>query len=194
MRKSPGQLLSFLAILSFAAWMGGASATVYDLNRTVGSGAVTGFIETDGTLGALSYANIVNYSLTLTSANLLGGSPTTIVFANPHGIGVGGSGLSASLTALSFDFSIPDSYFFIQDYGLNASVYGLSATPLCSSECTGEFILWHYDLSIPHPAEQNEWSSMVTFATATAVPEPATLLLIGAGLFGLWQLRRWQRR
>ena len=46
------------------------ASIVYNLNRTIGAGTVTGFIETDGTIGVLSTANITDWILTLTAPNL----------------------------------------------------------------------------------------------------------------------------
>ena len=40
-----------------------------------GAGSVTGFIQTDGTLGTLSSNNITDWTLTLAAPNLSGGSP-----------------------------------------------------------------------------------------------------------------------
>ena len=52
-----------LVAVGLLIWSLGAQAqTVFQVNRTVGSGTITGTIETDGTLGSLSDANIVSWS------------------------------------------------------------------------------------------------------------------------------------
>ncbi|MEZ5893263.1 MAG: VPLPA-CTERM sorting domain-containing protein [Parvularculaceae bacterium] len=68
-------LSALIALLAYAA--APANATVYTVDRTVGAtGSVTGTIETDGTLGTIMQANIIDWNLTLaiddSSANLLG--------------------------------------------------------------------------------------------------------------------------
>ena len=58
-----------------------ASATVYQVNRSVGaSGTVTGFIETDGALGTLLSDNLVNWELTLTINDV------SVVLADENGV------------------------------------------------------------------------------------------------------------
>jgi hypothetical protein len=41
--------------------------TIYDVSLTVGTGNVTGFIQTDGTSGQLSTSNIVDWNLLLSA-------------------------------------------------------------------------------------------------------------------------------
>ncbi|MDJ0785704.1 MAG: choice-of-anchor Q domain-containing protein [Myxococcota bacterium] len=68
--------LPWLAVALWLAASVPAAAIVYDVDRTIGSGTVTGFIETDGTLGDVVTANLVDWQLTLTvggtSVDLLG--------------------------------------------------------------------------------------------------------------------------
>ena len=84
-----------------------ATNITYGLSRTIGAGTVTGFIETDGTLGVLATANLVDWQLTLTSPSLAGGSPQFIEKSNPNvfAAAISGSGVTASATDLYFDFS-----------------------------------------------------------------------------------------
>jgi len=130
MRKSA---LRFLVALALFGGAGIANASIiYDLNRTIGAGSAVGFIETDGTLGFLSSANITNWELTLTSANLSGGSPRTIDFATSINTAVQGpGGLLANPDALVFNFSTP-SNFFLQGAFPNASFWGLGVANICN--------------------------------------------------------------
>jgi hypothetical protein len=79
-------------------------ATVFSIDRTIGSGTVIGTITTDGTLGVLDAANITTWDLALnagfSSFTLLG----PLSGANSE-LFVTGSGLSATATELVFDFS-----------------------------------------------------------------------------------------
>lgn len=186
------QLRSLSVIVALSAWIGCANAATYNVNRVVGSGSVVGFIETDGTLGALSQLSIVDYSLKLTSSNLSGGSPQTLAFANSHNIGILGTGLSATSTDLLFDFS-GSGWFFIQDFVGSLPFYGLGTTEACGGGCVGEYIGWN--TSVLGPAELNvvEPGSVISFATTgSAVPEPTTIGLLGLGMFALVLARRKQ--
>ena len=64
----------------------------YNVSRFVESGSVVGFIETDGTLGTLTTANITDWELTLTSPDLLFGDveSDTISFSDSLNTFVGG--------------------------------------------------------------------------------------------------------
>ena len=77
MRKN---ILCFAAIALFMM-IGAAQAITYNVNRTIGAGTVTGFVETDGTIGILATGNITDWVLTLSAPNLAGGSPDVIGFA-----------------------------------------------------------------------------------------------------------------
>jgi len=92
-----------LAVVGLLFWSLGTQAqTVYHVDRVVGSGTVSGFIETDGTTGSLSMGNIVSWSF-----DLFDGSDTmSISSASPwSGLqGTAWSYLSATSTELSFDF------------------------------------------------------------------------------------------
>jgi len=97
-------LMSSALALAVALGTSAAHAATYGVNLNVGAGNVSGFIETDDTTGILATANITNYSLTLTSPNLTDGSGDAITFANNFLLIVSGTGFTASLTELSFDF------------------------------------------------------------------------------------------
>ena len=92
-----------LAVVGLIIWSHGAQAqTVYHVERDVGSGTVSGFIETDGMTGSLSMGNIVSWSF-----DLFDGTDTmSISSASPYsGLqGTAWSYLSATSTELSFDF------------------------------------------------------------------------------------------
>lgn len=102
-----------LAMMGMAGAASAAiAAIVYDVNRVIGDGTVTGFVETDGTLGILTSGNITNWSLTLTAPNLLGGSPEVIDFATQVQTYLSGPATTATSTQLLFDFSLANRIFF----------------------------------------------------------------------------------
>jgi len=75
----------------------GLTTETYDVNLTVGTGTVNGWIQTDGHLGVLSLANILDSSLTLTD-----GSQTEAVGGRPPYFF--GTDLTATTTGLFFNF------------------------------------------------------------------------------------------
>ena len=101
------RILTATAALAIALWSTTASATpiVYSVSRTVGAGSAVGTITTDGTLGALTATNIVDWTLTLTSANLAGGSPQVITKATAIQTLEFGGFLSASASAISTGYA-----------------------------------------------------------------------------------------
>jgi len=54
--------LKLIAVGLFFCSLGAQAQTVYQVNRTIGSGFISGTIETDGTTGALSISNILSWS------------------------------------------------------------------------------------------------------------------------------------
>jgi len=112
---------------------------VYDVHRVIGDGTVTGFIETDGTLGVLSSANITNWELTLTAPNLAGGPVDSIDFATQVQTVIQGAGTTATSTSLLFDMddlSMGENVFVIQGGG-NTNYWCLETAPVFCFE-TGE--------------------------------------------------------
>lgn len=99
---------NLFAALTFAGALLSASASasiIYSVDRTVGSGSVSGTITTDGSLGVLTTESVIDWSLTLTDkagSYLLnyGNSDFFGVALSPFSEGVG---LTASRRNLLFD-------------------------------------------------------------------------------------------
>jgi hypothetical protein len=155
----------------------GAAPIIYDVDRTIGAGTVTGFVQTDGTLGVLNTVNITDWTLNLTAPNLLGGSPDVIDFATGGLTFLSGSATTATLTQLLFDFSTADSIFLLQG-GSNywcLETANLNCTGLGAGEHIGQGIQTNVAQTVIH-------SGSIVVGTVAAVPEPEIYAMMGVGL------------
>ncbi len=93
-----------LALVLLSAVLAVAGPITYTLNNAVGAGNISGSIQTDGTIGVLGDANLLDWNLLLDDGvgtfNLLG--PLS---GNNSGVDISGSDLSATATQLLFNFS-----------------------------------------------------------------------------------------
>ena len=85
-----------------------ARATTYEINESVPGIGVNGFIQTDGTTGALSQSNITGWNLTIS----LGPFSSDLTNQNSLAI-VQGSDFTASATGLFFNFASSASPSFL---------------------------------------------------------------------------------
>lgn len=172
-----------LAFLSLGASTSNASI-VYNIDRTIGSGTVTGFIETDETIGVLGAANIIDWAFTLSAPNLQNG-PTVLIAASNAGATIfeAGDSLVASVTELSFNFLPNQSSRFT--FFENSSSYNLNS---CFSLSVNECI--QRDATTPNTDAQGVLNSGPVVIGTTAVPVPAAMWLFGSALMGLVGIKR----
>ncbi len=149
---------------------------IYDVDRTIGGGSVTGTITTNGDFGLLDGSDIFDWDF-LISAPGLGGSPVAVNSGNSDFIiDFGGSGITASATALTFDFDAADNgaYFGIA----GGAAWCLFEDACFSTNGPGEAI---FDGS-----NAVEFvGAMGTQVIATRVPAPGAIALLLMGLAGL---------
>mgnify|MGYP001817788430 CR=1 FL=1 len=166
------------------------AAFIYNIDRTIGDGTVTGIIETDGTQGILTKDNIIDWSITLTSANLVGGSDT-FDFSTGDTI-LRGTAVSADSTGLWYDFELEPStrgnYFLLQSNSGTGNFWCLQ-TNVCS---TGFDKTEHIGINATGGiAEWEARSGKIAFATV--IPVPAAVWLFASGLLGLIGVSRLKR-
>ena len=141
--------------------------------------SVSGAIVTDGILGPLGASDIVSYKLLLTDYN------GTFTLSNTAGSVVVGSGLSASSTSLTFNFSGASDVFYISQGGSAGLCFQGS-----SYNCNGSFYpppgeameigVGEYGHALPYTPV----SGTGVIAT-TGVPEPSTWAMMLLGFVGL---------
>jgi hypothetical protein len=193
-----------LAAIALPATFAAAQATVYTINQSSTvpevagepsplSDTVSGSITTDGTIGALQSGNITGWTLNLID-NLHPVYDITLTPLNSGIVEDVGSGLTASATGLSFDFSDSGAVFAIQatlpGFFSGYHYFCFQAT---SGPCAaGETIVPDY-FAVDGVEVTGLSGSLPLNPPApppTGVPEPATPLILGAGLCGLLAVRR----
>src|SRR5664279_2506533 len=184
--RHSSRFLGVLALLLLAATLASASSITYNVNRTIGSGTVTGFIQTDGTFGTLTLANVTDWSLVLFtplqgSFSLFGpGSGNNSVVWST------GGDISATATQLLFDFSGSDFGVFAFQQGLfSGNHYYCDGTQTAQTNgycAQGESVA-------PISVFQSGWQNaprtgnlVIGTAGNSAVPEPGSLALLGSGI------------
>jgi hypothetical protein len=178
---------SFIAAFALLLIAGSANANIiYGLNWALPGGeggSVAGTIETDGTTGILSTANLVDWNLTITdgdgSFNLLG--------ANSQG-GIVGSSLVATATDLIFDFS-GSGFLLMQSpsWGVGQNWFCVEVSG-CSNQPQNSINVTTSDAATAFLAFQGRQS--IASVTDGQVPLPGLLALLALGLGVMGMQRR----
>ncbi|WP_309736460.1 PEP-CTERM sorting domain-containing protein [Chamaesiphon sp. OTE_75_metabat_556] len=185
MLKTLSTVTTALSLVVLSASVG--QAATFNLNRSIGSGSVTGTIDTDDTIGTLSQSNITNWNLLLNDGtgtfNLLG----PLSGANSQ-LRIDGNSFSATATDLLFDFVSSNSDFVLfqnPNIGSGQNFWCIE-NAACSGAGTGEAV----GLTIANTVASSQ-SGLTSIATITggsqAVPEPFTI--IGTAVGGTAALR-----
>lgn len=178
------------ALLAGVAAAQPAAAIVYDVNIVFGpSASVTGFIETDGTIGTIAAANIVDWTITLTSPNLASGSPFTFSHAGNR-TEISGANVSATATDLLYDFASPTYGYFILQDNLSTGNWLCIINDTGCYGGTGAQIGWAPGGVNAEFLPGTGSYSFAAVSEAVAVPEPGILALLGLGLVGMGFARR----
>lgn len=183
--KSPSSAFQTLALAFSLLFFAGAchADAVYNfIPQNVGGVMMTGSITTNGTIGILSSADILGYSISLQQASNPGAPTQTLSSTDPVGAGffVQGNYLTATASGMFWNFA--------QGVGAEASVYG-----------SNTITQWHlYTNRIDVDYQGVEYASyrngIEQFAIAS-VPEPGSLALLGCAVAGMaWQRKRRAKR
>ncbi|HUZ95658.1 MAG TPA: PEP-CTERM sorting domain-containing protein [Edaphobacter sp.] len=166
-----------------------ASSITYNFNTVLSGGSVSGTITTDAKSGVLSASDILDYNLLIND-----GRETMDLLGSNSQVLVGGNGLTATSSALSYNFSDWNSILLFQ-----APYIGSGTNYVCFNNPFGDCDLQgSSDISAAVRGDEAFQSALqrgtVKFATAqiapAAVPEPSTLALLGTGLIGFAGMMR----
>ena len=157
---------------------------IYQVDLDIGAGNASGYIETDGTIGTLETANIVDWELVLTAPNLSGGSSDTINVANQSQMFIAGD-VTASAIDIMFNFVGTAEWIFQGgDFSNFLCLDGLNRNCSGSGDSTASI---GFDDNGNGFTEVESFTSNTVVATVAAMPvsTPATIALLGLGLAGL---------
>ena len=140
-----------------------ATPLTYNVDYSVAGNQVSGFIETDGTIGSLSSSNLVNYEFEYLS--------TSLAKSNTPIANIGS--LNATALDIYVDFNAGNTVFA----GNGRQVGFFSGGQFFDA---GYNLVYNGDV-----AEQVASGSTLTIATVSAVPLPSSAPMFGAALLAL---------
>lgn len=152
-----------------------AASITYTVNENFPTLSAQGTITTDGNLGTLTTADILNYDLTVSSglisaSFIQGGSfPPAQVF---------GSDLTATADGLFYNFSGGPSFFGLGIAGNTFLCFGINGSCGVGSVTGVEIGISGLFANSPDQTGVEE------IAAVSAVPEPSSLTLLALALFG----------
>jgi len=181
--KTKGLHLIFtLIVMLLGVAVCSASPITYSVARTIGVGSVSGFIETDGSLGVLSAGNVVDWNLVLNDGTYTF-TLTGPLSRNNSVVFEQGADVTATATQLLFNFSGSDNGILLFQQGLfsgNTYYCDQAGSYACF---TGETVVANNVFLTYQLASRS--GNVVIGNAGSPVPEPGTLMMFGSGIVGL---------
>ena len=190
MRQRIKIVLLACAAAALAAAVAPASATVYNVNRTIDGGSVVGTITTDGATGVINPSDFIAWDLVLS-----GPGSTVTISSNDlqHAVYGQGVDITADGTNVSFNFSAGDGgYLVFQQVMTSGQTYWCvnSNNGTCNEN---EFVV-PQGFGDPSAQFATRAGNVVIASATGAAPEPATWALMLLGFAGLGYAGFRQRR
>jgi hypothetical protein len=165
------------AILSSATLVS-ATSIIYNVDRTIGAGSITGFIETDGATGPLSAADFVDWNL------LLNVGPSTFDLMGPLSgnnsvVFVRGGDTQVFGTQLMFNFSGIDNGTFLFQQGLFSPNHYYCDASQPAPCFPGETVV---PISLTVGYQNVNLHGVMVIGNEAGTPEPGACLLFMTGL------------
>ena len=183
----PGKLRAIqgsavLAMILLASVLGHAGNITENVNRTGGTGSMSGSIHTDGKTGVLGAADIVDLSIFLSHGTVnynvngpLSGSDSSVYYD--------GRDITASSPQFLFNFSGTDAGYFLVQYGVGVhSGYRYFCESNVGVICVSGGTISPGSYSSGSPAAR---AGNVVIGFVSSVPEPGSLALLGGGVMAL---------
>jgi hypothetical protein len=180
--------LCCIFLSSFAVPTSAFANVVYDLDSIIGA---TGTITTDGTIGVLQTANIVDFNITLqlVSTTTITG-PLSGANYSQYGTDTANNSLAftATATGLFFDFSATANtpYLIFQGNGGQLCFNGFPGN------CSGDPHSIQVAIGADESITQASGNIQIATVAASAVPEPSTwaMMILGFAGVGFMAYRR----
>jgi hypothetical protein len=156
-----------------------------NLGPDAGTGTITGTITTDGKLGILSAADVVNWNLELTTQTPSGATTYDLAYTSP-GVEVSGQSLTATATALMFDFSGPAGDLFLLQTSLNNNGLNYYCVATSTGTCFAGITdapqsVWDGTGVVDQTVSGNQIIAIASSNEINPTPLPATwTLMLGA--------------
>ncbi len=160
------------------------AVSVYDFSFGVGAGSVVGTLETDGTLGALGEANVLDWNLLVDD----GSDSFSITPANTSFNIIDPVDFFSTSEGLFFDFSSGDGQWWFSGLFGSPETFEFVLQPGFDSAQIAHTIPFP-DFVITHFVSQS-YTGLQQLGTFRPVPAPAAIVLLGSGLLAMAMVRR----
>lgn len=182
-----------LLVLGFVAFVPyQAHALVYDVDLDIGAGSVTGYIETDGSLGFIDNTSILDFEFLVTTP---AGGADSIVKNIDSVFDIAGNSLFATPGALAYSAVGDGAVVSVRSDGSTLTYFLIQPDFDPTTDFAAFSIVSNADPTDPTVVPESvafESAALVGVAREAVVPLPATamLVMVGFGALGAVRLRR----